>query len=376
MDDRRPRVCLLGLDDLPVLSPEHAHLGAAGEPVQHALLARALISRGIDVSVVTYDLGQTECADYGGVVVLKAYRPEEGLRVLRFFHPRLTGVMAALKRADADAYYASCASVDVAQIAWFAERHKKRAVFRAASDGDCDPKRVLLNHSWERRLYEYGLRHVNAILVQSATQQQAMFENYGLRSATAAMFVEAGDSARTFDQRTVHALWVANFRPLKRPEHFIELARSTPSLRCRMIGAAMKDQERYFSLTRDAASGIPNVEFSGSVPYIETPRAFEAARVLVNTSSIEGFPNTFLQAWAHGVPVVSYIDPDGIIGKEGLGSVAADFDQLVSEVKQLSSDRSRWAACSARCRAYAAKTFSEEAVAKPYLDALLPGLQR
>ena len=41
------------------------------------------------------------------------------------------------------------------------------------------------------------------------------------------------------------------------------------------------------------------------------------SKILINTSSFEGFPNTFVQAWANGVPVISLkVDPDNIIKKK------------------------------------------------------------
>ena len=42
---------------------------------------------------------------------------------------------------------------------------------------------------------------------------------------------------------------------------------------------------------------LPNVTMLGPVRYRDTGALFDRARIFLNTSSIEGFPNTFLQAW-------------------------------------------------------------------------------
>ena len=46
--------------------------------------------------------------------------------------------------------------------------------------------------------------------------------------------------------------------------------------------------------------------FHGAVPYRDAGALYSRARVLVNTSDVEGFPNTYLQAWASGTPVVAF----------------------------------------------------------------------
>jgi hypothetical protein len=147
-----PRVCFVGLDNLPVLFREYEHHRIGGEEVQQTLLARALARRGLTVSMVTGDFGQPDAETRDGVRVLRAYSAAEGLPVVRFLHPRWTKLRAALARADADVYYLSCASALVGQAAMWARAHGRRIVFRIASDTDCEPDRARWPQcSWKAR---------------------------------------------------------------------------------------------------------------------------------------------------------------------------------------------------------------------------------
>jgi hypothetical protein len=67
------------------------------------------------------------------------------------------------------------------------------------------------------------------------------------------------------------------------------------------------------------------------------------AAVHVNTSTFEGFPNTFLQAWARGAIVVTLaVDPDEGMEALGIGYCAGTMDHLhafIDEVSRSSEKR-------------------------------------
>lgn len=366
---RPPRICLLGLDNLSVLAPEASGQPPGGEPVQQTLLARALVRRGFEVSTIVADDRYPDGATREGITTYRAYRPSAGLPVLRFFHPRWSGVMSALRRAAADVYYTSCASITVAQLSQVAAERGARSVFRIASDSDCDPRRLLIRLWRDRKIYEHGLRRVDAILAQSQHQARLLRTNYGRESSVAGMFVAPPVSIPEFDARGTPALWVSNIRHVKRPDVLLQLATAAPQVGFTMVGGPVSGAEAEFVAARQAASGLPNVRFAGPIPFAEVARSFADARVFVNTSDVEGFPNSYLQAWIHGVPVVAFFDPDGLIAREGLGVAVSSVDEMKEAVIRLSSDERAWQDASVRCMQFMAREFSEERVLEPYLRA-------
>lgn len=359
------KICLVGLDALPVLAPEYGQHHVNGESVQQALLAMALARRGHDVSVVVADYGQADGAKWGAIRTYKAYRLDAGVPVLRFVHPRWTGTWSALARADADVYYTSRAGVHVGLVALFCRRFGKRFVFRAASDTDCDPSRLLVRLARDRWLYAYGLRRADAILVQTASQARAVRRNYGLASRVAGMLVEEASPAVT---RDIDVLWVGNIWRPKRPDRVLELADRFPTLKIHMVGGPMPLEQQMFEDLRRAAVARSNLSFHGGMSYRDTNGLYARARTLLNTSDIEGFPNVYLQAWINGVPVVTLIDPDGVIARAGLGLVAASPAELAEAVRHYFDRPDAWRAASDRCQAFMASEYATEKVLAAYVD--------
>jgi glycosyltransferase involved in cell wall biosynthesis len=115
------------------------------------------------------------------------------------------------------------------------------------------------------------------------------------------------------------------------------------------------------------ATGVGNLTFHGQTLYRATNKLFDRARLFVNTSEIEGFPNTFLQAWVRGVPVVSFFDPDGVIQREGLGYAVTSLDEMARTAHRLTTDSQAWLEVSERCRAYVARRYGEDQILAPYL---------
>ena len=363
-------VCFVGLENLPALSDAFDGFSVGGEQVQHALLARALAARGHRVSMVVADLGQADGAVIGGVPCFTAHGLTEGIPVLRFLHPRLTGLWAALKRSDSEVYYVSCAGPQIGIVALFAKLHGRRVIFRIAHDNDCHPERSMIRFWRDRKIYEYGLRQADRILAQSEQQAQALRAHYGLASLQATMLVEPARRMLGFGERDIDVLWVNNMRPFKRPDLAVELASMLPHLSFHMVGGALPDQERYYAQVRDAAGAVPNIRFHGRVPYHQVNALYDRARVFVNTSDSEGFPNSYLQSWRSGAPTVAFFDPDHVIERQALGRAVGSLQAMAQSVDHLATSAPAWLAARDRCLRHMREHYDEDHVIAAYVAAI------
>lgn len=345
-------ICFVSPDGYPLLNPACVRPHGGAE-VQMYLLARSFAERDYDVHMVTLDHGQPDGEMIDGVRVWRAYARNSGIPVARFLHPRATGLLRALSRAGADVYLQSCAGMATGLTAWFCRRRGSAFVYRVAHDTDCMPERQLIQYARDRKLYEYGLRQADAVVAQSRNQKQMLADNYRLGSEVGGSLVESWPGNPDFSERGLDVLWVGSIRWVKRPDIAVMLGKRLPDRRVRIVGGPVtKDAQLFEELERESATA-GNVEWMGFQPYHDTRAMFARARVFLSTSESEGFPNTYLQAWMAGTPVVAFFDPDGLIAREKLGVVVHSFEEAVEVVDKLLSNPDWWQQYSNRAREYA-----------------------
>lgn len=336
--------------------------------MQHVLLARAWRDLGHDVSMIVHDEGQGARRVIDGITAIAAHTRHGGLPGLRFFHPRASKLVSALSAADADVYYQSPAGVNTGFTAWFCGMSNRHFMFRVASDTDCEkePRLRLLR---DRMLYDFGLKRAHLVAAQTAYQQQLLRENHGVESVVINMMVEPPARPTAPIRKDIDVLWLSNLRSLKRPELALELARQLPDMKFTIAGGPMPGGQTYFEDVAAAAARLPNVTMLGAVRYADTGALFDRAKVFLNTSSIEGFPNTFLQSWIRGVPVVSFFDPDGMVNRLQLGRIATSLDDMREAIRGLIDVDVYRDLIGRRARDFAAREYTT-GVAARYLERL------
>jgi glycosyltransferase involved in cell wall biosynthesis len=334
-----------------------------GAEYQARLLVDHLV-RHYDVDVV-YLTARTDPAHLPDGYRMMQFSNDTGIRRYGSFFDaiRLYRVLRALAP-DVIYQQVGCAHTGIA--AFYARRHGCRMVWRVASDRTVTPLQGPFwrrPHHWvERRFLEYGIRHADAIYAQNALQQRLLRERYDRESVLVRNFHPAPSDERrdgVGGRRTV--IWIGNLKPLKNPAAFLRLAQSFAArtdLEFVMIGARIDDTQ----WTKDVLAAIAacsNVRYLGSLPQREVHEQLRRSSVLVSTSDYEGFPNTFIEAWLRGVPVVSlHADPDELLSQGGYGYVSGSERALREHVMQLVDAPERAAQIGETARAYALRAHS------------------
>lgn len=347
-----PHICFVAVNIYPVLvrSTEIEFVG--GAEVQQTVQIRALRRAGFKISVLVKDHGQPDLVEFEGISIYKIPSPEgRGIKGTRFIHPRLTDVVSLLRRVSPDIVYVQTACDLVAAAGWYARTAGKRFVFAGASDPDFKLGALPYMSSRDSFLYRAGLKASHGVLVQNAAQKEMLQSNYGREGLVMQNCYEEPEAKPGSAQG--HVIWAATVKPLKRPDLYIELASRFPHRQFVMVGGAGvdPDSQAYYEKMADAAKAVPNLEFVGYVPYAEVGKYFDGAALASNTSDYEGFPNTFLQAWIRGVPMVSFVRPEASPGVTG--TIACDdIDDMTSKYAALFDpvdDYRQWRDASAAC---------------------------
>jgi len=374
----RPSICFVAPNAYPLLAERDEMDVVGGAELQQVLLAKGLAMRGYQVKMICLDYGQPEAETISGVSVIRAHRHTSGWPVLRFIYPRLTSILRCLREADADIYYSRAASHLTGVIAWYCRRRSKMAIFAGAGDPDFDLRTSRLRFRRDSWLHEYGIRHSHMLIAQNEEQCRRCKLNFGRVPEVVRNCYPEPELRNREPGETV--LWVGTIRRLKRPEIFLELARRLPDVPFRMIGGPDPWDRAFFSRIEQEAKSIVNLDFRGFVPYREIDEYFDRARIIINTSESEGFPNTFLQAWSRGVPSVSFVDCGARYGDELVGEVAVDLPEMTKYVTRLLEDDEYWSSRGRLCRSYYAEHHTPSSVLDSYealflaLEANRPGI--
>jgi glycosyltransferase involved in cell wall biosynthesis len=252
-----------------------------------------------------------------------------------------------MTRANADVYYQRGVGALTGFVAAFARRRGRLSVYAAAHDLDFDPDLSSIKHARDRLICRWGLRNASAIVAQSLRQRQACLRTLG-RPSTLIHSVHAHRGAPADKGGPV--IWVGSFAERKRPALIVELARLVPNRRFKIVGSGSDAQTTRL---RALAASLENIEFTGFVPYAEVEQHFDGASVLINTSTGEGFPNTFLQAWSRGMPTLSFFDADAYRDGRAVGLSVRDIPAMAAALAELSRpDSHAWANQSALCAHY------------------------
>lgn len=356
------KICIVSLNIVPYYKAAGAsHYG--GAEVQAAVLAEALSRRGNEVVFVAADLAPGESLP---LPAENAFNSGDGVRGLRFFHPRMTGIMDALRRVDASVYYQRNAGMITGLTAWFCKRHGRIFVYGAGSNTDFSSRQVRIDNVRDRLLYFWGLRHADGIIVQNEGQAKSCREVLNREAIVIPNSIEPQNSGRPRQAETI--VWIGALRRVKRPEIFLEMVRRLPQYSFVLIGGGIGSEPDFAENILREAGTMPNVTATGRVSHEQVDGYLESAALLVNTSSVEGFPNAFLEAWRGGVPVLSFVDVDDLISQNGAGEVCSDTDHLITRVDTLMKNGPKRATMGQNGVALIKQRFSADTMAGMYVD--------
>jgi len=317
---------------------------AGGAEVNLYNLALKLAESGrYEITFLAGDYGQGSLEEYKGIRIKKIRFMDCSAGNRKYRNPIYKLLSKAfltweLLRSNHDIYVNSVAGSIIGIIGFIAGKLKgKGTIYRLASDIEADPQKIRVEEGLITYLiYKYGLKRAGMLVCQTESQRDSLLKNVNLQSKVIrnGFFIVSSDNPEI----RRYILWVSRAAEMKRPHLFIELARHIPSESFILI---MPGENSVKSAVKDSISDLTNIKLIDHVPFFDIDGCFRQAKLLVNTSEYEGFPNTFIQACIAATPILSFsVNPDNFIERYELGCFCNDdFDKAVGFISGLDEQK-------------------------------------
>lgn len=352
------KICIFSRSAYPLFNPACKATFGGAEVDMYLLAVELAKDARYDVTCVVGDFGQPPIENISGVTIVRAYAHSQAKIV------QMAILVRVLKNLSADWYVQESASGGTGIIAALSKILGKKFMYRTASDIDADGTFANTN-AIEGVFFKFGLRNATRVIAQNATHESNLMKNYGLKSTVIRNAIAVPPREHV---KTEHVLWVGRSETLKQPYLFLDIAKQIPNEKFVMICPPANASSVDVALLAKTAKAVPNVLFIPGVPYEEIDIYFKKAKLLINTSRYEGFPNTFVQALKYGAPVFSLnVDPDGFISRHGCGHHAhGDMDVLTLSLKKALGNTELLSQMSSRAYQYVTNHHELSQIANAY----------
>lgn len=359
---REPRICFISLSSYGYFNPSIGFTGG-GAQRQLYLLSQELRST-FDVHFIVGDYAQPKTEVRDGVTLHRGYSPESSSK-LQILHT----LFKEMKRVDADVYIDRNTPSTAAATFACSRLLQKDWVYNVANDANITVRPSELRFPLDR-IYDRALRRAEEVIAQTEHQSSLLNDKYGRPVDVVPNGYPRLDQPDVPDHRE-YFLWVGRLDEVqKQPSIFVELAERHPDYEFRLIGPV-----ENVTNTDELKSRIHernNIKYLGVIRPDRIHRYYSQAIALVNTSEFEGFPNTFLEAWRAGTPVLSLNIPFTRLypQMDVFGYADGDVNELNEMLIALAERSSFRARIGDKCREIFEKNLEISIVAHQYEEAI------
>jgi glycosyltransferase involved in cell wall biosynthesis len=346
-EDKKLRVCIAMYRAYPLFDSSISETTGGSEVELFKLANYIARFDNIQVDFIVGDYGQKDIEIVNNIRLIKVkYMNLDKYRKLIHKILRYLNLFRILIKQQSQIYITKTASELLGWLVLFQKLLKgKKVVFRLGSDKDTDLE-FWKNNKKLYTLYKFGLKRCDKVYVQSSNQKEFLETRYGIESHLVKNVFDITNNS--IEVKKEYVLWVSRCEPLKRPGLFIDLARRVPDERFLIImpharkGDSVLDEQIDIMIAevKKAAAKLKNLEYIESVPFSEIQTYYNTAKLFVNTSEYEGFPNSFIQSCIGKTGILSYrVNPDEFLTRYGAGYLCDDDpEKAANYIKMLNPE--------------------------------------
>jgi len=311
-----------------------------GAERQVLAIAELLEGRGFDVTIISKSGDNSRTQELqSGVKVRQVGRVRsKGVGKYIDFANLILGMREAIRGENADVYYQRTASIMTGFVGLFCQQLGKPFIFGSSSywdsndnlNGHMREDTVLSTLRMASPVYRYGLKNASAIVTQTEEMKHQFERRFPMKYVTRIPSVAILKSSSPEKALPPFVLYVSRLFWYRRPLIFLEVAKALPEINFVLAGYGPLED-----IVRRESRSIGNLTFLGRVTPEESAELMRSAALFLNTSLIEGFPNTLLEALASRTSYVTLFDPDEVVCRYGLGGHGRTLREVISLVKTI-----------------------------------------
>jgi len=333
--------------------PSYFKEDKGGAELQCYYLAQELISRDWEVHYIREHCDNNYKKDYmdDGIRIHGIRKIRDELRWMNI--NQLAPIMNTI---DADCWYCratisylypvlkNARKIEGSKVIWSCCHDKELKTIRQ--------KKIILKllYKFNEALFKNALQKIDTIVLQTNHQKNLLRVKYKL-SGTIIYNAHPRPKSYNSNEKQNTIVWIGRLQPWKHPEIFVQIAEQleTKPYKFVAIGKPLKNNDLK-NLLIDAQKKLSNFEYKGELENSHVCQIISEAKLLICTSDHEGFSNTFIEAWARGVPVISLrVDPDNLLQEKKIGLLSNSIEQLCIDIDLLLQNPEMWSKFSMNC---------------------------
>ncbi len=320
------KICFISLKSYQLFNPKIESVFGWAE-VQMALLAKELAKhKNLDISMIVADYGQDKKEIRNNVSLRRKVSSKDPIWKRAFSLPKI------FLKINADVYIKRGITLSCGIMTLLCKIMKKKFVYMVAHDDEVDGKKDIYKHRYAKYIIQYVFH--NATIIVQNEYQQTMLNKQGIQTKLIKSGYPITNTTTQQEKDTI--LRVSRSKKRKRPEVFIQLAGHFPQEHFTMICPSASGEKKYHTHIKQLANKQKNIQFIDFVPFEQIDTYFAKAKVFVNTSISEGFPNTYIQSLKNQTPILSLcVDPSHILQKNQIGIVCENQPKLLQKNLQI-----------------------------------------
>ena len=280
-----------------------------GAEVQLSLLAKEYSQNNLlNVHFMVSDYGQTKKEVWGNVIVWKTFGKRIFTKIFNFF--RIFHII------NADVYIQRSVPFSFL-IALYCYLWRKKYIFMLSNDGEADGIHFQYIKFFGKMIAKLKFKLAFLVVTQNEYQNSSLQNIKKVNK----IFLRSGYSIeKNLNNKKKEILWVGRSSEEKQPEIFLKLAKKFKKESFIMICPPATYSPELSQKLEIKSRKIKNLKFIFFVSFDKINKYFQKAKIFINTSTKEGYPNTFVQAMKNKTPILSLnIDPDNIFSKHNTG---------------------------------------------------------